>query len=456
MLFIDRAAAGRKLAERLEHLRDEDVVVAGLPRGGVAVAAEVAQALGAPLDVILVRKLGVPRWPELAIGAIAESGVRVVDERATDDEGIGREALAEVERREQAELARRADRLRAVRPAVDLAGRTVVVIDDGIATGATAFVACRAARRRGAARVVVATPVASPGWEARLGHAADEYIALRTPPDFRSVGEWYLDFREVTDDEVAALLLHAGRSTGREEDVAVPAGDDAVPGHLTMPPAARGVVVVPDSSGPGGHGARCLVPALRGAGFATLALDLRTPAERADVRRGDAGGDAGSDAGVVDVELLAARLDAATRWLRSRPELRGLRIGYAGASTDAAAALWAAGQPGAGVAAVVSLAGRTELARDRLPAVLAPTLLVAGGSDPGGLRLGKDAAQRLRCPHRLRTVRGATDVCADPRASRVAAQAAAGWFERHLDPSPARRPSRRRASPGAGTSPATA
>ncbi len=262
MVFIDRATAGRKLAARVEHLRDEDVVVVGLPRGGVAVAAEVARALGAPLDVILVRKLGLPWWPELAVGAIAETGVRVVNVRAAVDEGIGSEALAEVERREQAELARRADRLRSVRPAVDLAGRTVVVVDDGIATGATAYVACRAARRRGAARVVLATPVASPGWQASLGPAADEYIALRTPADFRSVGEWYLDFREVTDDEVAALLRRAGRGAGREEDVAVPAGDVAVPGHLTMPPGARGVVVVPDSSGPGGHGARCLVPAL--------------------------------------------------------------------------------------------------------------------------------------------------------------------------------------------------
>ena len=160
MPFVDRRDAGRRLAERLMSLRGEDAVVLGLPRGGVPVAFEVARALGAPLDVILVRKLGVPFQPELAMGAIGEGGARVVNDEVLRRAGVTPSELAEVEHREQAELDRRARRYRGGRPPVGLTGRTAVVVDDGIATGSTARAACLVARAQGAARVVLAVPVA--------------------------------------------------------------------------------------------------------------------------------------------------------------------------------------------------------------------------------------------------------------------------------------------------------
>jgi len=161
-LFVDRADAGRRLAASLQHLRGEPVVVLGLPGGGVPVAFEVAKALGAPLDVIVVRKLGVPFQPELGMGALGEDGVRLVDCDVVRQAGVSERDLDVVEARERAELERRARRFRAGRPHLALAGCTAVVVDDGIATGSTARAACRVARAHGASRVVLAVPVAPP------------------------------------------------------------------------------------------------------------------------------------------------------------------------------------------------------------------------------------------------------------------------------------------------------
>ena len=165
MAFTDRVDAGRQLAARLIHLKDAPVVVLGLPRGGVPVAAEVARSLGAPLDVIVVRKLGVPYQPELAMGAIGEDGVRILNPEIVSLSGITPARLAELEEREQAELQRRIRRYRGDRPRVPLDGQVAVVVDDGIATGSTARAACQVARALGAGRVVLATPVAPLGWQ---------------------------------------------------------------------------------------------------------------------------------------------------------------------------------------------------------------------------------------------------------------------------------------------------
>jgi putative phosphoribosyl transferase len=214
MRFKDRKEAGRQLADALSDLGGEDVVVLGLPRGGVPVAYEVAQALGAPLDVVVVRKLGVPFQPELGMGAIGEEGIRILDHRVVRSIGAGEADIAVVERRERGELERQTQRFRRGRPRVPLQGRTAVVIDDGIATGSTARAACSVARFLGAARVVLATPVAPPTSIAELGGEADKLVCLETPRSFLAVGQWYRDFSQMSDDEVVDLLERAAASSG--------------------------------------------------------------------------------------------------------------------------------------------------------------------------------------------------------------------------------------------------
>jgi putative phosphoribosyl transferase len=211
MLFANRADAGGQLARRLEHLRGQSVVVLGLPRGGVPVAAQVARALDAPLDVIVVRKIGVPFQPELAMGAVGEHGVRVTDRQVIRAGAIKAEEFAAAEAREQAAVSARAARYRSYRPREPLSGRVAVVVDDGIATGSTARAACQVARAYGAARVVLAVPVAPRGWEARIGLDADELVCVQTPADFYAIGQFYADFAQLTDEDVIACLDLAAR-----------------------------------------------------------------------------------------------------------------------------------------------------------------------------------------------------------------------------------------------------
>jgi predicted phosphoribosyltransferase len=210
--FRDRADAGRRLAAQLTGRFGPEVVVLGLPRGGVPVAAEVADALGAALDVLVVRKLGIPYQPEVAMGAIGEAGVRVLDELLIARAGVSPAQLAEVERSERATLEARVTRFRGAGDTLDLTGRTAIIVDDGIATGATASAACAVARRLGAARVVVAAPVGGPDAVARIT-GADEVVCLVQPSDFYAVGAHYRDFGQTSDDEVAALLAASRRRT---------------------------------------------------------------------------------------------------------------------------------------------------------------------------------------------------------------------------------------------------
>lgn len=428
-LFANRVEAGQRLAQRLTHLEPDGPVILGLPRGGVPVAYEVARALRAPLDVILVRKLGVPFQPELAMGAVGEGGVLVVNETVVRDARLSGEEIKQAEARERHEIARRTERFRRGRDPVPLAGRVVVVVDDGIATGSTARAACQVARAHGAERVVLATPVAPSGVRDRFGDDVDDVVVLASPEVFVAIGQFYADFSQTSDSEVATLLARAtewskrpgsGSVTATDDDVEVTADALRLPGRLTVPASASGVVVFAHGSGSSRHSPRNKVVGgvLSEAGLGTLLFDLLTGDEEAE--RGN----------VFDIGLLASRLLAATAWLRSAGP--ALPVAYFGASTGAAAALWAAAEPGADIASVVSRGGRPDLAGVRLGDVRSPTLLVVGGDDEQVLDLNRQALSKLLCESRLDVVPGASHLFEEPGTLEEAAHLARDWFLRHF------------------------
>jgi putative phosphoribosyl transferase len=452
MRFANRADAGRRLAAALQPLADRDVVVVGLPRGGVPVAVEVARALRAPLDVIVVRKLGVPFQSELGMGAIGEGGARIINDEVVQLAGVSEQDLAEVEQRERSELERRVRRFRGDRSPVPLAGRTVVVVDDGIATGSTARAACQVARAQGAARVVLAAPVGPDGVEQRMRPDADGVVCLHTPRAFLAIGQFYDDFDQTSDEQVIDLLRQASHEPAtpagrvgasvdldppRDEEVSVDAGRVRLAGHLTVPAGASGIVAFAHGSGSSRHSARnrYVASELNAAGLGTLLFDLLSLDEETD--RGN----------VFDIDLLARRLLDATAWLRAQPDLHDVRIGYFGASTGAGAALWAAAAPNTDIAAVVSRGGRPDLAGPKLGLVQAPTLLIVGGYDDVVVRLNRIAQAQLRCENRLEIVPGATHLFAEPGTLEQVGRLAGTWFSTHL--TPAVRP--RAGPPPAGT-----
>ena len=442
MQFLDRHDAGRQLAAELESFAEEQPVIVALPRGGVPVAFEVARALGAPLEILAVRKLGAPGNPELGVGAVAEDGTGVLDQRSAGMVGMTQDVLDATLARESAELRRRVERYRDGRPSIPVEGRTVIVVDDGLATGLTDLAAVRALRKRGARRIVVAVPVGSGEAVAMLAEEADRVLCLTTPERLLAVGMWYRDFAPVSDEQVIALLAEVAPdgaapsssqasapgspiTVGESPDgeaLSFDLGDVRLGGDLTMPAAASGLVLFAHGSGSSRMSPRnrAVARALNDAGLATLLFDLLNEEEA--LRREL----------VFDIPLLAERLEAVTRWAGTQPRLQSLPTGYFGASTGAAAALRAAGALGGAVAAVVSRGGRPDLAGDRLPSVTAPTLLIVGGRDPEVLELNRRAATALRCPHDLIIVEGAGHLFEEPGTLERVAELAVMWFRRYL------------------------
>jgi putative phosphoribosyl transferase len=453
--FMDRRDAGRALAEKLAAYRDQpDVFVLALPRGGVPVGYEVARALRAPLDVFLVRKLGAPGQEELAVGAIASGGVRVLQEDLLRDLGISADELDRITQREASELERRQQLYREGRPAPDLAGKTVILVDDGLATGSSMAAAARAVRAQHPQRLVIAVPVGATGTCSALRRVADDVVCPRTPEPFYAVGQWYTCFDQTTDEEVRELLSAAGQSRGGAPNdgtprrpaasepparvagasglgqalpVGIPADRVTLAGDLTIPQpgsrgAARGVILFAHGSGSSRHSPRnrYVARVLQDAGFATLLLDLlsvdeeRVDASTAELR--------------FDIGLLARRLIVATDWLQHEPATRRLPVGTFGASTGAAAALVAAAERSAIVRSVVSRGGRPDLAGDALPRITTPTLLIVGGADVPVIELNRSAIRRMKTTARLEIVPGATHLFEEPGALEEVARLARDWF----------------------------
>ncbi|BBY00236.1 phosphoribosyltransferase [Mycobacterium seoulense] len=431
--FIDRTDAGRQLASRVGHLRGQDVVVLGLPRGGVPVAFEVAKALRAPLDVLMVRKLGVPYHRELAFGAVGDGGVRVYSDTVVREARLTHQEMAAVEAQELAELRRRSERFRGARQPIPLLGRIALIVDDGIATGATAKAACQVARAEGASRVVLAVPIAAAETAQQFAQYADEVVCLETPAPYLAVGQGYRHFAQTSDDEVVALLESARNDFGvpaadtddpplRDEEIWVPAGSVSVAGHLTIPEHPKGVVVFAHGSGSSRHSPRnrFVAEVLNNAGFATVLFDLLTPEEERN------------RANVFDIALLAGRLVDVTGWLAGQPDTAALPVGYFGASTGAGAALAAAAHPGVKVAAVVSRGGRPDLAGDALRYVHAPTLLIVGGRDEMVLALNRQAQAAIPVECEVAVVPGATHLFEETGTLAQVAVLAREWFIDHL------------------------
>jgi putative phosphoribosyl transferase len=436
MLFRDRRDAGRRLAAELLRLKNENPVIVALPRGGVPVGFEISRRLDAPLEVIPVRKLGVPTQPEFGFGAIAPDAM-YLDERTVRMLRLSSEQIEGVVAAENAELERRQRLYRGSDSQADFSGKTVILVDDGLATGVTARAAVRSIQKQKPQRLILAIPVAAPESANELELEVDEVICLAMPEDFFAVGTWYEHFGQTTDDEVLELLS-ASRRLGKGEvrnvpeavhrDVSIPAGPGPIrlAGDLVIPRNARGIVLFAHGSGSSRRSPRnrYVAEQLQSAGLATLLFDLLTTEEEAaDYYTGHYR---------FNIRLLGERLGHAVKWVSEFPETRLLTVGCFGASTGAAAALVAAAEYPDIVHAVVSRGGRPDMAEERLARVEAPTLLIVGSLDQVVIELNREACRQLRCEKELRLVKGATHLFEEPGALEQVAVMAADWFRHHL------------------------
>jgi putative phosphoribosyl transferase len=393
-VFTDRRDAGRRLADYLtRRLGDAaDAVVLGVSRGGVPVADEVARALGLPFDVVAVRKLELPGASGVVLGAVAEQRVAHLDEVVVRAAGLGPCEVHDLVTRGHAELDRSVRGYRAARPAEPVAGRRVVVVDDGLASGRTAVAACQALARRGAGPVVLALPVAPLRVVHELGGVADAVATLWTPRTLTAVGDWYADYPAVTDDDVVRVLADAGERSLPERPPAVPvarrrpvplvapgeagvvplrAGNVTLHGDLVSPADADGLVVLAYATAGARHQpeTRTLAVRLEAAGVASLQVDLLTVTERAWPRNVD------------DTDLLARRLRASVDAVRDAYRW----VALVGAGPTTGPVMRVAREPDADVAAVLLL-GATPWDEETTAAAAAmrtpPVLTVPAPGDP--------------------------------------------------------------------------
>ncbi len=425
--FHDREDAARRLIDALMQYKTARPVVLAIPRGAVPMGRMIADALNGELDVVLVRKLGAPGNPELAIGAVDEQGTVTLNEHAQwaggDEAYVKREA-----QRQLALIGERRARYRPSQPSLALTGRTVIVIDDGLATGSTMIAALKSARARGAGYLVCAVPVAADDSLAQVARFADAVVCLARPWPFVAVGQHYFDFTGVTDEQVIqALAADPSEASSHVQvpsyPVHIPAGGIVLPGDLASPASPRGLVIFAHGSGSSRYSSRnrFVAAALHRRGFATLLFDLLSLQEDRNT------------AARFDIALLAQRLESALDWARRESSQSTLPIGLFGASTGAAAALRVAAVRPIEIAAVVSRGGRPDLAGTQaLTQVRTHTLLIVGGDDRQVLELNRAAKTQMRDWAELIVIPGASHLFEEPGALEQMTAVAADWFDQRL------------------------
>jgi putative phosphoribosyl transferase len=430
--FRNRDDAAGQLAAALARFKGSNPVILAIPRGGVPMGRIIANALDGELDMVLVRKLGAPGHSEFAIGAVDESGNVMLGDYASQTGASNDYVRAEA----QAQLALMRKRRASYRPGklpVELKGRTVIVVDDGLATGSTMIAALQSARAKKPAYLVCAVPVAAGDSLARVSSLADDVVCLATPWPFNAVGRFYQDFNGVTDAEVVETFATIDAPTEKQseassESVRIPVEGVVLEGDLIIPGSPRGLVIFVHGSGSSRHSSRnrFVARVLNQRGFATLLFDLLTQAEDREA------------AARFDIALLARRLDATLQWVLTESVAKKLPIGLFGASTGAAAAIVVAAARQGQIRAVVSRGGRPDLAGAlALSQIRTHTLLIVGGADTQVLSLNRDAQILMRDWAELTVVPGATHLFEESGTLEKAAVAASEWFARWLqDESP--------------------
>lgn len=454
-MLRDREHGGRLLAQEFRRLRADDPVVLGVTRGGIPVALEIAKAFGAPLDFVGVQKVRAPEFPEFTVAAVAEGGALYLHLRML--RLVGMTAAEASERAQQAavELAQRIRRYRGETPPPSVAGRTALVVDDGVATGATACAAARAVLSRGATRVVLAAPVIAPGAERELAREFDEVLALEWPFPFLSLRLWYEHLDRLTDGMVVEYLRRgAGPAVGPDaeraeveranaerapadvatlhsEAVVIPCGAgsrDTLEADLVLPEGARSIVVFGTGSSRDSPRYQLIAAMLHEVGIGTLRCDLLTPDEHRDR----------AEWLPIDPRVLTGRIATVMRHLSVLPVLREARRGLYAGGPSAEAALEVAATAPELVDAVVVRAGQLDrVPMTTLARVRAPVLLVVGGQDENVLAANRAALAHLVAGE-LEVVPGATDVSGEPGALEAVGRLAASWFKRLLEQAPLR------------------